>query len=299
MSLDWRTDEEDDWAVEPGEGQTPRPRPTRPGRSLLLLFLLFALAAGVIYWQVARLVAQTAADTEQDVIAAAELVRFAASSGDVELFTTLLSGRDPQWTVTQQQLVGAGHLLQRQAFDLQPQLSQTAAMTVSLAPDFRSAQLWTQQPYTLTLPNGQQSQIILVQESHFRRGNSRWLYAPPPKITGGPGSPTAAASSTSSIRSETRPLPAACWPIWMRWFPPSARFIRMCPARPGGGQPCAWTPTRPPWRCWVGQLTRCKARACSIYPPPRSLVSRRTKRVTRRCGAAMARLWPRTLLAGR
>ncbi|MCB8919584.1 MAG: hypothetical protein H6666_16850 [Ardenticatenaceae bacterium] len=181
MSLDWRTDEEDDWAVEPGEGQTPRPRPTRPGRSLLLLFLLFALAAGVIYWQVARLVAQTAADTEQDVIAAAELVRFAASSGDVELFTTLLSGRDPQWTVTQQQLVGAGHLLQRQAFDLQPQLSQTAAMTVSLAPDFRSAQLWTQQPYTLTLPNGQQSQIILVQESHFRRGNSRWLYAPPPE----------------------------------------------------------------------------------------------------------------------
>lgn len=199
MSFDWQ-DGESNWVHEPQNddsssatsGSAPQPaeperteEPTqRPGRrrlivSAALVVVLFGVVAAVL----ARVAGERVRDRETqlttDVEASYRTIREAAAAQDNELFTSFLSGSDPEWAGTQQALVGAGLWRDRAVFGLPLASSSTLSSTVTLAPDQSSAELREPTRYEIEIGNGLTETVILEHTSLFRQGSDRWLYAPP------------------------------------------------------------------------------------------------------------------------
>ena len=144
---------------------------------VLLLGLIVALVVGR---QVNRRVAEVTSMVEQDVRAADNLARSAAAAADVELFVSVLSGRDPAWTETQQALLVDNLLFGGVAAPLgltgdAPPLTATVLVDSSL----NQAVVQTMQPFVLTLAEGVTATVTLEQTHVYRRGGRSWLLAPP------------------------------------------------------------------------------------------------------------------------
>ena len=165
--FDWTTEDELVWETDSAESQ-----PSAPRRWVMpLLIVLILLAAGAVYWQLQRRVRLVEQQTEADVRASVDLLLEASAKQDLELFNSLLSGRDMGWVAAQQAMVRGDGLLDRLAYaltlrDEAPQIEQLV-----LSPDLFSAEI------TLTVPyDAANLQLPL----HFRQGTTRWLYSPPP-----------------------------------------------------------------------------------------------------------------------
>ncbi len=178
MGFEWQTgdDEGEEWREQ---------RPTFRYRSArwrwYLLGVVALIAAGIITWRLAeRRVADSSEQMRADVRASHELVQRAVASSDVELLRTALSGRDEAWTETQRELVGEGY-----SYTAAPRLlflepaGPPAERSLNLAPDLRSAELVLVQQYTPTAASVLTGPVVLEQTFTYRRGNNRWLLAPP------------------------------------------------------------------------------------------------------------------------
>jgi len=180
----WQTEGESDWESAPPE---PAP-PPKGGRWRVWLAVALALLAVsvAVYRQAQRRLAQVTADTEADVLSSHNLLLMAAAGPDLELFKSLLSGRQPAWTGAQMKLAERGWLWDRSPFGAA--LADTAApdlltidstaaaegMAVKLSPDLNEAVLTFDQTYEV---GGEE--VVWQQTAVYRRGQSRWLYAPP------------------------------------------------------------------------------------------------------------------------
>lgn len=178
-NFEWRT-AEDDNVWEQTDTPAPPPTPHRRWRFLSVVLLLGLIVALVVGRQVNRRVAEVTSMVEQDVRAADNLARSAAAAADVELFVSVLSGRDPAWTETQQALLVDNLLFGGVAAPLgltgdAPPLTATVLVDSSL----NQAVVQTMQPFVLTLAEGVTATVTLEQTHVYRRGGRSWLLAPP------------------------------------------------------------------------------------------------------------------------
>lgn len=170
-NFDWQTDDESPWPDPPA----PRSKPRRRflWRWLLLVALLLAASGGVVYRQVQARLERTTAVTEADVRASHRLWQQAIESKDAELFNTLLSGRELGWTEGQRALFDLGLVRSRWPLGLEPNGTPVIG-EVRLSPDFTAAEVEITQRYAAGANN-----VTLGHTYVYRRGEQRWLHAPP------------------------------------------------------------------------------------------------------------------------
>ena len=169
--FDWQTEETDDWE-ENEAGLSAENRPRR-WRLWLAIFISLLLAGGIIAWEAQRRIQLVTTEIESEIIDSFELLTATVNTQDRELFTTLLSGRDQQWSNTQLQFWRSGSLFQRQSLNAIIAGEPTVA-AIELSPDLTSAELTVHTPYRTT-----QGAVSLAQTVTFRQGSTHWLYAPP------------------------------------------------------------------------------------------------------------------------
>jgi hypothetical protein len=182
MNFDWQTDEENQWkekdtAVEP----EPQARPRSRLRRWLAVGVVLFLALGVgslLYWQLKVRVDQGAKRVEEDVLATYTLIRSIAEEQDRELFVSVLSGRDPNWTSIQKDLMDKGVLFDRSPFGFQSDGAEPTIASVELSPDLMEATVLSEEGYTLDVGNGVTESVRLQHTTVFRLGGQRWLLAP-------------------------------------------------------------------------------------------------------------------------
>ena len=187
-NFNWNTDEEQSWENF-DEPATHEPQRWRPPRWLISGGLVLAVLAGIgflVARTVNRQVAEVTDDVSFTVLDAVALSQQAAASGDIDLFTSVLSGRDLNWSEEQKELVQGGLWLDR------PQLGLALVAAagsehgvprseadVTLQPALRSAEINLTHIYQSPIGNGLNEQIQLQQTLIYRQGESSWLLAPP------------------------------------------------------------------------------------------------------------------------
>src|SRR5690606_20252594 len=101
----------------------------------------------------------------------------AVNTQDRELAANLLSGRDRAWAAQQRARVAAGTLLEKPGLGLAAAQAGAGEPAVTwLAPALDEAAVVLTQ--TVTLPGGEETGL-LARSWLYRRGDGRWLYAPP------------------------------------------------------------------------------------------------------------------------
>ena len=188
--FNWQQDADDQWeepVVYIPEPKNPRPR--RRWGLILILLLLLGSVAWLLTRQANQRVEETTTAVSDDILSSHNLLIQAAHNNDNDLFTALLSGRDKEWTASQQTLLSERLFLNRPSFALYTALPESPDLgaiednliliSLDLAPDLLAAELVTQLPYTFTLPDGTIQNTILQQTAVYRLGSQRWLYAPP------------------------------------------------------------------------------------------------------------------------
>ncbi|HEX6384050.1 MAG TPA: WD40 repeat domain-containing protein [Anaerolineae bacterium] len=198
--FDWQTEEEDTWE-ESEQVVAASPGRTQPSWRLIVLILIaLALAAIVLYWQATQRIELATQAVQADVLSSHRLIHFAAAQRDVELAEPLLSGRDPDWTSAQKQLVEQGLFLDRSAFGLHTLPATTSpapippapprdgevgddldAVDITVSTDFRSAELLFAKEYQIGTDRQVTETVILQQTAVYRQGSQRWLLSPPEK----------------------------------------------------------------------------------------------------------------------
>lgn len=185
--FEWKTEEEAGWEEEIA---VPETRPSRPFPwKLLALVLVVALVVvGGARWQLNRQVSAATANVENEVRAAHRFLHQVAGRQDEDLFRSLLSGRDMAWTEVQKTLVAEGWFgnppllgwtAVPPATDAGQTVTATVPLTITLSPDFFTAEVQSEQDYQLLNPQGMTETVTLRQTAVYRKGESRWLYAPP------------------------------------------------------------------------------------------------------------------------
>ncbi len=188
--FNWQQDADDQW--EEPVVYTPKPKNPRSRRRwglVLILLLLLGSVAWLLTRQANQRMEETTSAVSDDVRSSHNLLIQAAYNNDNDLFTALLSGRDKEWTASQQALLSERLFLNRPSFALYTALPESpelgtiednlSPISLDLAPDLLAAELVTQLPYTFTLSDGTIQNTTLQQTAVYRLGSQRWLYAPP------------------------------------------------------------------------------------------------------------------------
>ncbi|MCB9008391.1 MAG: hypothetical protein H6656_13650 [Ardenticatenaceae bacterium] len=181
MSFEWQTEEDYDWDEEPEIVEPPQPKRRLWPWLALVGMLLVVTAVFLLYRQLSQRVELATGDVEADLAASYAVVQQAAQNRDHNLFSSLLSGRDFDWAVAQENNMATGLLFDRPGFLLewQPSVAETAVFSQTLSPDLTSAELTTLQNYTLNIGNGLTETVTLERLDVYRLGEDRWLFAPP------------------------------------------------------------------------------------------------------------------------
>jgi hypothetical protein len=188
-NFEWRTeeDESDPWPGTPFRSPLRRSRRKVAVVALLLLFVT-GFTAFWLYRQVQARIAGVTAVIEADVLARHELVQQASARGDLELFSPLVSGRDPAWAAAQDELVAHGYFNNRAFWglmaDVLPDLPPatagavgSGAASVFLSTDLQFAEVHYKQSYR---PAGEASPVTLQHTAFYgSAGPDLWLLAPP------------------------------------------------------------------------------------------------------------------------
>ncbi len=194
-NFDWQTEEDQrrpqggwDDPIEEPRPTGPRRRP--PWRLLAVVGALLAAVATLVWWRVDQRIDATMQAVRTDVIASHNVVQRAAADGDAEVFRSFLSGRDPAWTAGQLHVFEHSLFADRSPFGLTPAAGSLPAVqpppneetaadqqpaAITFSPDLNEAVVAVAQPFLTT--DG--TTVLLEQTAVYRRGDQRWLLAPP------------------------------------------------------------------------------------------------------------------------
>jgi hypothetical protein len=196
-NFDWQTEEDErrsqqniwDEPIEPGDGRMSRRRP--PWRLIAVIAVLVATIGGIIWWRVDQRIEATLEAFRTDVIASHNLVQRAVVEGDEEIFRSVLSGRVPTWTAAEMEVFKQEMIFDRTPLGLAPAegslpiiLPATGEETpaderpaqIEFSADLSEAIVVVDHPF---LVDNTGETIVLQQTTIYRRGDSRWLLAPP------------------------------------------------------------------------------------------------------------------------
>ncbi len=178
QNFDWYSEEDGRWQTDPPPPPPPLPLPRWP---LLLGITAVLLIAGafLIYRQAAERAREIEAAVSADVQAAHAFLRDAVANKDSDLFRVGLSGRIPEWAETQTTLMRLGRLWEREPLGLlllsaEADDGLATAPEIVIYPDLSAAEVVYTLPYRV---DG--AQTMLQHTAVYRRGEGRWLYAPP------------------------------------------------------------------------------------------------------------------------
>lgn len=196
-NFDWQTEDDDRRAQEniwgpPQEAENA----TKPGRRLPwrligLVVTLVVTIGGIVWWRIDQRIDATMEAFRTDVIASHNLMQRAVADKDMEIFRSILSGRLPAWTAAELDIFTANLVIDRSPFGLiptegslpviippsgveTPEGAQTAE--IEFSPDLNEAVLTVDHPYRRDTTG---ETVVLQQTTVFRRGDFRWLLAPP------------------------------------------------------------------------------------------------------------------------
>lgn len=195
-NFDWQTEEDNRrrseslWENAPDPpGKQPSRRP--PWRMISLIAVLVLIVGAVIWWRVDEYVDATLQANRTDVISSHNLVQRAVAEADEEVFRSVLSGRMPAWTAAELDVFYQQLVFDRTPLGLIPLegslpviLSTTEGEAdaeqrpaqIELSPDMNEATVVVDHPFRVEMTG---ETVVLRQTSIFRRGDSRWLLAPP------------------------------------------------------------------------------------------------------------------------
>ncbi len=176
--FDWRTDDEV-WADEPVSKPEPVTAVSRrvPWLAIVAILVFLSVAVFVVYHQLNQRIETAHKAIEAEILLTHNLVQRANLQQDDELFRSILSGRDPDWTDLQLDLVREGHLFDRAGLGLQAQTAVTKSQ-VTVASDLKAAELLFEQEHALQNGDGVTETVRLQHMAVYRLGQ-KWLYAPP------------------------------------------------------------------------------------------------------------------------
>lgn len=174
--FEWKTDDDLSWSTaDDADAPLRKASGLRRVWWLLLLVLGVGLLAGwPLAAQMQQRVQEATDNTRNNVRAAHQLVLRALQDGDSELLRATLSGRDLAWTDAQLALVAQKQLLQRPFFGL-PDVRETTIADLSLADNLQEAEV----TYDVVYGTDDGGMVTLRQTAVYRRGDYRWLLAPP------------------------------------------------------------------------------------------------------------------------
>ena len=189
MSFEWQTEEDVDWDDQAWREKPETAVPRKPPwRTLAVVAVLFVIAGILIYQQVNKRLDEATSNVESDIFAAHNLLSRVAASQDVDLSKTVLSGRDLGWSGIQTELISGGNFYVHPGLQLTLPEDSAAYAPLSrederfidliLSPDLNSAELHYARDY-LALTDDGLEEVTLQQTAVYRRGKTRWLYAPP------------------------------------------------------------------------------------------------------------------------
>jgi len=189
--LEWQTDEDANWddfdapstAVAPPHPtteNTPQPTSTTARKlklgAFFVLLVIFLVSGYQLY---SRLQDRAEANLEAmkaDILASHELTYEAVLARDSELMANLISGSDRAWVENQLVLIAEDQFYGRPQFGLTWLEEQPESEIIELSPDLSTAivstQLTYQSPYS-------ERPTIMVHTAVYKRGEQRWLLAPP------------------------------------------------------------------------------------------------------------------------
>ncbi|MFW6096811.1 MAG: hypothetical protein ACOC9Z_01985 [Chloroflexota bacterium] len=188
MNFNWRTDEELGPDPDASTGAAETRLRSRRLLQVTVLLLVVMVAAAFLWRNINRQAERNREARELDVRSSHTLALRAAAQGDKELLTTLLSGRDPRWTETQQQLLDQDLLFDGSATALgfEPTNQEVTVSGISWAPDLQEAYVTTRHAYTIAGGELNGEGAWLEQTHVYRRGAQRWLLSPPEEAFWGP-----------------------------------------------------------------------------------------------------------------
>ncbi len=192
-NFDWQTEDDErrehsGWEEPAAPPAPPQRRP--PWRLLGIIGALLLAVAALVWWRVTQRIEATTQAIRTDVIASHNLLQQAAADGDSEIFRAFLSGRDPAWTAGELAVFESGLFADRAPLGLLPvegslpvilpapdEETDAAARpaTITLSPDLNQAVVTVDQPYQ----RDDGGTVMLQQMTIYRRGEQRWLLAPP------------------------------------------------------------------------------------------------------------------------
>lgn len=178
-NFEWQTDDDAGWDHEP-ESPPPTESPNRRWFTLSGIALVVMLAGWLGWRQFNQRIQTTTAAVEADLRASYMLVQETGRRGDMEVFGTLLSGRDPAWTAAQRDLVEASMWRNLGPLGLLPSSATPTIQTIELSPDLAEAEITGRFTYTIEIGHGLTDTVALDVTEIYRRGATRWLFAPPP-----------------------------------------------------------------------------------------------------------------------
>lgn len=173
--FDWLTEDDGEWSVEAGERREQRKRPS--WRYPVLILIVLIMTTGSLYAFFNRRAEATQDAIEAEVRRTHQLVMEAADNGDVELFTTLISGASTRWLEMQLESVRRGRFDETHWMGFRLDERPYRLDGITIAPTLDEAVV----TYTRWYEDLEQSgQVYALQQvAVYRRGEDRWLLAPP------------------------------------------------------------------------------------------------------------------------
>lgn len=191
MSFEWQTEEDGEWDEQrwPDKPETAV-SPKAPWRTILIIVLLLSIGGAVVYRQANKRLDEATAAVESDIFASHNLLSRAAANRDADLGKAVLSGRDMGWSQIQSELMTTGLFYEPLGLGL-TLADETAAFVplfreddrfvdLVLSPDLNEAELAYVRDFWAFTDEGLQP-VTLQQTAVYRRGETRWLLAPPLK----------------------------------------------------------------------------------------------------------------------
>lgn len=177
-NFDWQTDEEQ-WPEEIATEQETRPSTNRNWFRLVVAVLLLATVVFLAFRAVEQQIENRENEIKIDVLSSHALISQAAAETDLLLFSSFLSGRDGRWTDVQNELVAQQLIGDLAPLGLAGPTGEEQVVEVSLSPDFTAAEVVISRTYETRSQVGVAEAVELRQTAVYRRGNDRWLFAPP------------------------------------------------------------------------------------------------------------------------